>query len=153
MAKRNFTVLLPHVEAEIRKTALRNMHFAFDRARKRNAFPWWASASWRHKKVFLRIYRKAAIKNHFRNAYGKGGERYHVDHIVPLAGENVCGLMVPWNLHVIPATVNLAKSTIIVEEWHGKMPDDGKRQLQQAQERNRIKDDPKRKRILNGLFS
>lgn len=61
--------------------------------------------------------------------------------------------MVPWNLHVVPATVNIAKSTIIVEEWHDKMPDDGKRQLQQAQEQNRIKDDPKRKRILNGLFS
>lgn len=137
MAKRHSTVLPPHVEKQIRQTALRNMHLAFDRARKRGAFPWWASAHWKHKKVFLRIYRKAAIKNYFKNAYQRDGERYHVDHIVPLAGENVCGLMVPWNLHVISATVNMAKSTIIVEEWHNKMPNDGKEQLRAAQEKNK----------------
>jgi hypothetical protein len=139
LSNRHSTTLPPHVEAIVRQRALRNMHLAFDRARKRGAFPWWASNGWRHKKAFLKIYRKSAIKNYFRGAYGRGedAERYHVDHIVPLAGEKVCGLMVPWNLHVIPATVNLAKSTMIVEEWHGKMPDDGKKQLKAAQEKNR----------------
>jgi hypothetical protein len=137
MANRHFTVLPPHVERVIRERALRNMHLAFDRARKRNAFPWWASNGWKHKKVFLRIYRKAAIKNYYSTAYNRSGERYHVDHIVPLAGEKVCGLMVPWNLHVIPATINLAKSTMIVEEWHDKTPNDGRNQLREAQERNR----------------
>jgi hypothetical protein len=69
--------------------------------KKVNATPPWLSES-----QLLHIkckYQLAAMLNIH------GVEAWHVDHIVPIRGKDVCGLHVPWNLRVIPAKENMAK--------------------------------------------
>jgi len=72
------------------------------RARKLNATPPWLTDE--QNAHINRTYKLCKIVSEAT------GEKYHVDHIVPLQGKNVCGLHVPWNIRVIPAKLNLEKS-------------------------------------------
>jgi hypothetical protein len=71
------------------------------RARKRNATPSWLTKE--QKDCMESFYWMA------QDLKRVTGEEYHVDHIVPLKGQNVCGLHVPWNLQVLPSDVNIKK--------------------------------------------
>lgn len=75
---------------------------ALARAAKRNAVPKWIDE--KLKQEIQKYYVEARSKTR------ETGSHYEVDHIVPLMGENVCGLHVPWNLRVITRYENRSKS-------------------------------------------
>lgn len=75
---------------------------AFRRAKVKEATPPWLTKEHRHQ---IALIYKEALRLSRENSV-----MYHVDHIVPLAGKNVSGLHVPWNLRAIPAAENHRKS-------------------------------------------
>jgi hypothetical protein len=72
------------------------------RRRFRDATPKWLSEEQR---MEIRLKYRLAIEMSRAT-----GVRYAVDHEVPIQGEDVCGLHVPWNLRVITQEENLKKS-------------------------------------------
>ena len=69
------------------------------RSRLLKAMPPWADT-----RAIRRVYLACA------KVTAETGMEHHVDHIVPIAGRNVSGLHVPWNLQILPAKVNRTKS-------------------------------------------
>jgi len=74
---------------------------------KLNACPSWLTQEQRkeieHKYLFAK----------FLEEIGGSLIKYHVDHIVPLRGSDVCGLHVPWNLQILNAKENMKKGNRI----------------------------------------
>lgn len=62
-----------------------------------------AMPSWANRSEISDIYDQAVQMEK------NNGEKYHVDHIIPLVNDKVCGLHIPANLRIIRAEDNLAK--------------------------------------------
>ena len=62
-------------------------------------------------KYFRDLYKdKVAVYYMFAKVLEKlTGEKYHVDHVIPLQGKNVSGLHIPANLQILTATANMKK--------------------------------------------
>jgi len=69
-------------------------------AQKLNATPKWLT--FEHYRQMQDIFLKAS-------ELSKSLGPHEVDHIVPLCGDNVCGLHVPWNLQILPRAENRRK--------------------------------------------
>lgn len=68
------------------------------RAQKKLASPSWANTS-----IIQSIY------EHASNLKDSSNKTFHVDHIVPLQSDIVCGLHVEYNLQVLPGSINCSK--------------------------------------------
>lgn len=75
------------------------------RARLLKAAPVWLDSEYLW--LINEVYELSALRNKLTSI------KWEVDHIVPLAGKNVCGLHVPWNLQVITRVENRKKSNIL----------------------------------------
>lgn len=70
------------------------------RARKKQAQPKWLTQE--HLQEIKKFYANTPLG-------------HHVDHICPIAGENVCGLHVPWNLAYLPEYQNESKGNRFID--------------------------------------
>lgn len=81
---------------------------AHKRAQKRQATPKWMTKS--HRDEIKKIYKQA------RELEKVTGLKYHVDHIVPLISDEVCGLHLPWKLRPLESKANMSKGNKLIKE-------------------------------------
>jgi hypothetical protein len=82
----------------------KNAGYYTSKASARKATKLKATPAWADQEQIKRIYVACA------KITKQTGIEHHVDHIIPLQGEDVCGLHVENNLAIIPAKMNLQKS-------------------------------------------
>lgn len=83
-----------------------NANTAARHTAKMNRTPSWLSSE--EKERIKCYYQLAAMYSE------QGNEKWDVDHIVPLQGKTVSGFHVPWNLQVIPKSLNIIKGNRFV---------------------------------------
>lgn len=80
----------------------RKAEYTMYKKRSKDATPKWVKTHYDQEMKYL-----LNLRNDARTLTG---EEYHLDHIVPLKHDLICGLNVPWNIQVLPAKENLSKS-------------------------------------------
>lgn len=104
-------IKFPHLEREKSKRwAQKNKFNLVARSQRRRCKKLNATPPWVNHGNILAIFKEREEKNRNERVV------YHVDHIVPLQGENVCGLHVPWNLQIITAKENQRKGNNLPPE-------------------------------------
>jgi hypothetical protein len=83
-----------------------NPHRRVAHKAKRRAIMFKAKPIWANDSLITDIYRLAKLREKHT------GQKWHVDHTVPINSPLVCGLHVETNLQAIPATSNLQKSNL-----------------------------------------
>jgi len=63
----------------------------------------------KRRKISRGSFKSADINRELIKIYSNTPDGFHVDHITPIFGKNVCGLTVPWNLQYLPADENIKK--------------------------------------------
>jgi len=102
----NYQKSLDNAKHYVKKFADKNPAKMNAKSMKRHTSKIKRTPPWLTKEHFKQIedmYIRAKIAEDFT------GDKYHVDHIIPLQGKTVSGLHVPWNLQLLPAAKNISK--------------------------------------------
>ena len=82
---------------------------------RRRAYRLKATPFWANKAEIDKFYFLAKVEEE------KTGEKYHVDHIVPLKSKFVCGLHCEFNLQILPGSENCSKSNLVWPDMPDKL--------------------------------
>lgn len=88
----------------------KNKHKVIENTARRFASKLQATAPWADAVAMQQVYMLARFMSE------STGIKWHVDHIVPLRGKNVCGLHIEHNLTFMPAAFNISKSNKF-DDW------------------------------------